>query len=67
MLMPGERADIWVDFTTLARKQVILRSLSFDPGGMMGGVAEVAWVGGRHGWRWRRVWAAFPWAPSSTS
>jgi FtsP/CotA-like multicopper oxidase with cupredoxin domain len=38
MLMPGERADIWVDFTTLARKQVILRSLSFDPmGGMMGG------------------------------
>jgi FtsP/CotA-like multicopper oxidase with cupredoxin domain len=37
MLMPGERADIWVDFTSLARKQVILRSLSFDPGGMMGG------------------------------
>ena len=38
MLMPGERIDIWADFTSLARKQVILRSLSFDPsGGMMGG------------------------------
>jgi len=38
MLMPGERVDIWTDFTALARKQVVLRSLSFDPGGgMMGG------------------------------
>ena len=37
MLMPGERIDVWADFTALARKQVILRSLSFDPGGMMGG------------------------------
>lgn len=38
MLMPGERVDIWADFTSLARKQVVLRSLSFDPGGgMMGG------------------------------
>lgn len=37
MLMPGERVDLWVDFKSLARKQVILRSLSFDPGGMMGG------------------------------
>ena len=37
MLMPGERVDIWADFTTLARKQVILRSLAFDPGGMIGG------------------------------
>ncbi|HEX5839065.1 MAG TPA: multicopper oxidase family protein [Anaerolineales bacterium] len=37
MLMPGERIDLWVDFAALARKQVILRSLSFDPGGMMGG------------------------------
>ena len=37
MLMPGERIDVWADFTSLARKQVILRSLSFDPmGGMMG-------------------------------
>lgn len=38
MLMPGERVDIWTDFTALARKQVILRSLAFEPGGgMMGG------------------------------
>ena len=38
MLMPGERVDIWADFSTLAGKQVILKSLSFDPmGGMMGG------------------------------
>jgi FtsP/CotA-like multicopper oxidase with cupredoxin domain len=38
MLMPGERIDIWADFTSLARRQVILRSLSFDAmGAMMGG------------------------------
>ncbi|MGE5463054.1 MAG: multicopper oxidase domain-containing protein [Syntrophothermus sp.] len=37
MLMPGERVDLWVDFTGLAGKQVILKSLTFDPGGMMGG------------------------------
>ena len=37
MLMPGERVDVWADFTQLARKQVILRSLSFDPGMGMGG------------------------------
>jgi FtsP/CotA-like multicopper oxidase with cupredoxin domain len=38
MLMPGERIDVWADLTALARKQVILRSLSFDAmGGMMGG------------------------------
>src|ERR1041384_232964 len=38
MLMPGERVDIWADFGALAGKQVILKSLSFDPGGgMMGG------------------------------
>jgi FtsP/CotA-like multicopper oxidase with cupredoxin domain len=38
MLMPGERVDVWADFTSLPRKQVVLRSLSFDPGGgMMGG------------------------------
>ena len=38
MLMPGERVDIWADFSSLAGKQVALRSLSFDPmGGMMGG------------------------------
>ena len=42
MLMPGERVDIWADFSSLAGKQVILRSLSFDcssscMGGGMGG------------------------------
>jgi FtsP/CotA-like multicopper oxidase with cupredoxin domain len=38
MLMPGERIDLWADFSSLARKQVVLRSLSFEPGGgMMGG------------------------------
>ena len=37
MLMPGERLDIWADFSTVAGKSVILKSLSFDPGGMMGG------------------------------
>jgi FtsP/CotA-like multicopper oxidase with cupredoxin domain len=37
MLMPGERIDLWADFTQLARKQVVLRSLSFDPGMGMGG------------------------------
>jgi FtsP/CotA-like multicopper oxidase with cupredoxin domain len=40
MLMPGERVDLWADFSALASKQVILKSLSFDPmgsGGMMGG------------------------------
>ena len=38
MLMPGERIDIWADFASIAGKQVMLRSLSFDPmGGMMSG------------------------------
>ena len=38
MLMPGERVDLWVDFSALAGKQVILRSLAFTAGGgMMGG------------------------------
>jgi FtsP/CotA-like multicopper oxidase with cupredoxin domain len=37
MLMPGERVDIWADLSSVAGKQVILKSLSFDPGGMMGG------------------------------
>jgi FtsP/CotA-like multicopper oxidase with cupredoxin domain len=36
MLMPGERVDVWADFASLAGKQVILRSLSFDPMGMSG-------------------------------
>ena len=30
MLMPGERVDVWADFSMLAGKQVKLRSLSFD-------------------------------------
>lgn len=37
MLMPGERIDIWADFSSVAGRSVILKSLSFDPGGMMGG------------------------------
>ncbi len=37
MLMPGERIDLWADFSALARQQVILRSLAFDPDGMGGG------------------------------
>ena len=37
-LMPGERIDLWADFSKVAGKQVILRSLAFEPGGgMMGG------------------------------
>jgi FtsP/CotA-like multicopper oxidase with cupredoxin domain len=46
MLMPGERVDLWVDFTQLARKQVILRSLSFDPGMGMGGGGGGGGMGG---------------------
>jgi FtsP/CotA-like multicopper oxidase with cupredoxin domain len=37
MLMPGERVDVWADFSSLAGKSITLRSLSFNPGGMMGG------------------------------
>ncbi|HEX6303593.1 MAG TPA: multicopper oxidase domain-containing protein [Anaerolineales bacterium] len=44
MLMPGERIDLWADFSSLARKQVILRSLSFDPG--MGGGGGGGGMGG---------------------
>jgi len=37
-LMPGERVDLWADFTPAAGKLVTLRSLAFQPGGgMMGG------------------------------
>jgi FtsP/CotA-like multicopper oxidase with cupredoxin domain len=47
MLMPGERVDIWADFSQLANKQVILRSLSFDPmGGMMGAGGMGGGMGG---------------------
>ena len=50
MLMPGERIDVWADFTSLARKQVILRSLAFDPmGGMGGGDGMGGGRGGMHG------------------
>jgi FtsP/CotA-like multicopper oxidase with cupredoxin domain len=40
MLMPGERIDIWAEFGALAGKQVTLRSLGFQAGGMgmMGGM-----------------------------
>ena len=59
MLMPGERVDVWVDFSSLAGKQVILRSLSFSAGGMMGGGGG-AWVGEvwvvEDGWRWDGWW-----------
>jgi blue copper oxidase len=34
MLMPGERIDLWADFSSLAGQSVILRSLPFTPGGM---------------------------------
>ncbi len=34
MLMPGERVNARADFSALAGKQVIVRSLSFDAGGM---------------------------------
>lgn len=37
MLMPGERIDLWADFTSLAGKPVTLRSLAFDTGVMGGG------------------------------
>ncbi|RPJ27712.1 MAG: twin-arginine translocation signal domain-containing protein [Chloroflexi bacterium] len=49
MVMPGERVDIWADFSSLAGKQVILQSLAFQAGGMgmmgggmrgMGGIAN---------------------------
>lgn len=46
MLMPGERVDLWVDLTSLARKQVILRSLAFDPGMGMGGGGGGGGMGG---------------------
>jgi FtsP/CotA-like multicopper oxidase with cupredoxin domain len=49
MLMPGERVDLWVDFTSLARKQVILRSLAFSPGMMGGGGGGMGGGGGGMG------------------
>ena len=59
MLMPGERVDLWADFSSLAGKQVILRSLAFDAwrrddgrrrmGGMGGGGMGGGGMGGG-GW-----------------
>ncbi|HLO33495.1 MAG TPA: multicopper oxidase family protein [Anaerolineales bacterium] len=51
MLMPGERVDLWADFSALAGKQVILKSLSFDPMGMggMGGMGGGGMGGGGMG------------------
>jgi FtsP/CotA-like multicopper oxidase with cupredoxin domain len=34
MLMPGERIDLWVDFSSQEGKTIVLKSLAFDPGGM---------------------------------
>ena len=83
MLMPGERVDVWADFTSLAGKQVILRSLAFNPGGMGGGGGggNCGGCGGGGGMgavamsrRWRRRWRGRWWrdrvwrmAPPSTS
>ncbi len=49
MLMPGERVDVWVDFKGLGGKQLILKSLSFDPMGMMGGGGGMGGMGGMGG------------------
>ncbi len=50
MLMPGERVDVWADFAALAGKQVTLRSLAFNPGGMgMGGMGGGMMGGGMGG------------------
>jgi FtsP/CotA-like multicopper oxidase with cupredoxin domain len=41
ILTPGERVDLWADFSALAGQQVILKSLPFEAGmgmGMMGGM-----------------------------
>lgn len=48
MLMPGERIDMWADFSSLAGKQVMLRSLAFQAGGMggMGGMRGMGMMGG---------------------
>lgn len=37
MLSPGERIDVWADLSGSARRQVVLRSLAFEPGTMGGG------------------------------
>jgi len=50
MLMPGERIDVWADFSQLAGKQIFLRSLAFEAGGMgmmgsMGGMGNMRGMG----------------------
>ncbi len=60
MLMPGEHVDVWVDFAALAGKQVILRSLSFGPGGM-GGMDD--WKDTVLVWPGERVKVAMKFAP----
>ena len=78
MLMPGERVDVWADFGSLAGKQVILRSLSFNPGGMGGWRWHGRWRHGRwwhgrwrHGWRWHGsgdgMGSSLPMVPPSIS
>lgn len=47
MLMPGERADLWVDFSSLAGQSITLRSLAFTPGGM--GMGMMGRMGGMMG------------------
>ncbi len=51
MIMPGERVDVWADFSSLAGKSVVLKSLSFDPMGMMmgGGGGGMGGMGGMGG------------------
>jgi FtsP/CotA-like multicopper oxidase with cupredoxin domain len=52
MLMPGERIDIWAEFGSLAGKQVFLRSLAFEAGGMgmmSGGMRGMGMMGGSGG------------------
>lgn len=51
MLMPGERVDLWADFSSVSGKQVILRSLAFTAGGMggMGGMGGGGMGGGMMG------------------
>ncbi len=47
MLMPGERLDLWADFSTLAGQRVVLKSLPFDAAmGMMGGMGGVGMMSG---------------------
>jgi blue copper oxidase len=47
--MPGERIDLWADFSQLAGQQVVLRSLPFTPGGMMGMMGNGMMGGGMMG------------------